>query len=147
MAALKRLTGAYLIAVAVVVAVYFIVNTVIGEHTDFDVLDVWYPLDILMVIGLALGLVFNYIAKRDADAGDDGGAVTRRYLAANVLFYMTAAVTILFLHNWIALLALGADSLDGNHQAWVIWAFVDTALPITLGVTGCRLWREASQTA
>ena len=50
---------------------------------------------------------------------------------------------ILFLHNWFSLLANGADSLDGNHQAWVIWAAVDTALPLVVGVTGCALWREA----
>ncbi len=53
---------------------------------------------------------------------------------------MTAGVTILFLHNWFSLLAFGGDSLDGNHQAWVIWAAVDALLPLVLGVTGCRLW-------
>ena len=68
-----------------------------------------------------------------------GGAVTRQYLEVNLAFYLTAAVTILFLHNWLSLLALGGDSLDGNHQAWIIWAFVDVMLPLTLGTTGCRL--------
>ena len=78
--------------------------------------------------------------KRDPD-----GAVTRRYLEINVAFYVTAGVTVLFLHNWFSLLALGGDSLEGNHQAWVIWAVVDVVLPLVVGVTGCRLWREASR--
>ncbi len=145
MSAVKKLVGVYLAGVAVAVALYFIINTALAEGLDFDVQTVWYVLDILMVIGLALGLVFSYMAKRDEDAREGDGSVTRGYLAANVIFYMTAAVTILFLHNWIALLSQGSDSLDGNHQAWVVWAAVDTLLPITLGITGCRLWREASQ--
>ena len=66
-------------------------------------------------------------------------------LVPTILFYLTVATAILFLHNWMSLLALGSDSLDGNHQAWVIWAIVDTLVPITLGVTGCRLWSEADQ--
>ena len=143
MAGLKKLVGAYLICLALVVAVWFIINTVIAESSDFDVLDVWYVLDVLMLIGLVLALIYNYANKQTVKGGD--GPVTRRYLEANVTFYLTAALTILFLHNWIALLAQGSDSLDGNHQAWVIWAVVDVLLPITLGVTGCRLWCKESQ--
>ena len=130
-----------MIVLAVVVAVYFIINTVLAESfTKDDVRTVWYVLDVLMLIGLVLALVFNYARKREEDGGGTGGAVTRRYLEVNLAFYLTAAVTILFLHNWLSLLALGGDSLDGNHQAWVIWAFVDVMLPLTLGTTGCRLW-------
>ena len=145
MAGLKRLAVAYMILLAVAVAVYFIINTVLAESFDFDVMPVWYALDVLMLIGLALALAFNYAAKREEERSGSGGAVTRRYLEVNVAFYLTAAVTILFLHNWLSLLALGPDSLDGNHQAWVIWAAVDVLLPVTLGVTGCRLWCDTCQ--
>ena len=75
-------------------------------------------------------------------AGDPGGGITRAYLEAHAVFFINAAVTILFLHNWFALLAQGGDYLEGNHQAWIIWAIVDTWLPIVLGVTGCRLWQK-----
>ncbi len=139
MAGLKRIAGAYLIVVAVVVAVYFIINNVLAESLDFDVLTTWYVVDVLMLIGLVVALICNFFAKRDIAGPEPNGAVTRQYLEANVLFYLTVAVTILFLHSWLSLLALGSDSLDGNHQAWVIWAIVDTLLPITLGVTGCHL--------
>ena len=57
---------------------------------------------------------------------------------------LTAGVTILFLHNWFSLLAQGPESLAGNHQAWVIWAAVDTMLPLVLATTGCRIMREKS---
>ena len=142
MSGLKKLVGAYLVIVAVAVAVFFIINSLLTDA--IDVLSVWYVLDVLMVIGLALALYFNYVRKREVEARDGNGSVTRPYVESNALFYLTAAVTIIFLHNWLSLLANGADSLDGNHQAWVIWAFVDTLLPISFGLSGCRLWREAT---
>ena len=150
MAGLKKLAGAYLIVVAVVVAVFFIINTVIAESFDFDVLSVWYVLDVLMLIGLVVGLIYNFAAKRAEKGPEPGAPVTRQYLEVNVLFYATAAITVLFLHNWISLLALGSDASLGtgsdlNHQTWVIWAVVDTFLPITLGVTGCHLWCAPSE--
>ena len=140
--ALKKIVAAYLVIVGVVVAVFFIVNSLLADA--LDVLSIWYVLDVLMLVGLVLALVFNYQRKKEVEAEGQGESITRSYLESNALFYLTAAVTIIFLHNWISLLANGSESLDGNHQAWVIWAFVDTLLPITLGVTGCRLWREAS---
>lgn len=145
MAGLKKLAGAYLIVVALVVAVYFIINTVLAESFDFDVVTTWYVLDVLMLIGLVIALICNFVAKRDPKGPDHTDAVTRQYLEVNVLFYATVVVTILFLHNWLALLTLGSDSLDGNHQAWVIWAVVDTLLPIILGITGCHLWCGTSE--
>lgn len=142
MSGFKKLVGAYLVIVGVAVAVFFIINALLADAVD--VLSIWYVLDVLMLIGLVLALYFNYERKRDLESTEQDSSVTRSYLESNVLFYLTAGVTIIFLHNWLSLLANGADSLDGNHQSWVIWAFVDTLLPIAFGLTGCRLWREAS---
>ena len=112
---LEKLVGVYLVVVAVVVAVFFVINNFLVD--SLDVLSVWYVLDVLMLIGLALALIFNYASMREE--GGRGEAVTLRYLEVNVAFFGTAGVTILFLHNWLSLLALGPGSLDGNHQAWV----------------------------
>ena len=143
MTGLKRLAGAYMVVVGVAVAVYFIINNFLVN--SIDVLSVWYVFDVLMAVGLGLALVFNYVHKREESESDLDGSVTRRYLEATALFHLTVVVTILFLHNWLSLLALGGDSLEGNDPAWVIWAIVDTLLPITLGLTGCRLWCEADR--
>ena len=137
MEALRKPVGAYLVLVAIAVAVFFIINPLLPD--TIDVPEVWRWLDILMVIALALGLVYAYLGKQAADSAQSGDSVSRSHLEANVIFFAVAAVTILFLHNWFSLLADGLD--DNNHQAWVIWAAVDTALPIVLGVLGCRLWR------
>ena len=142
MAALRRVAGAYLVVLAVVVAVYFIINPFLPE--SFEVLDVWYVLDVLMAVALAVALVVNFAGMQEEGKRDPDGAVTRRYLEINVAFYVTAGVTVLFLHSWFSLLTLGGDSLEGNHQAWIIWAVVDVVVPLVIGVTGCRLWREAS---
>ena len=144
MESLKKLAGAYLVGIAVVVAVWFIINTFFVDL--FDVMAVWYVLDALMFAGLVLALGFNYIRKRKESGRDPGESVTRRYLEVNAAFYLTAGITVLFLHNWFSLLANGVGSLAlDNHQAQVIWAFVDTLLPLTLGATGCALWREPSE--
>ena len=141
MDALRKPAGVYLVLVAIAVAVFFVVNPLLVDSIDVPV--VWSVIDILMVIALALGLLFAYLGKQRFDAQQSGDGVSRAYLEANVTFFAVAAITVLFLHSWFSLLAGGADSLDGNHQAWVIWAVVDTALPLVLGVLGCRLWRGA----
>ena len=138
MEALRKPVGIYLVAVAIVVAVFFIIDPFLEDSVD--VLQVWQILDILIVIALVPALLFNYICKREEDGKDPSGPVTRSYLAANVVFFLTAAVTILFLHNWFSLLAMGESSLDGNHSAWNIWSVVNTILPLALGITGCRMW-------
>ena len=141
MAILRRVGAVYLVAVALAVAVFFVINQFLDDSVD--VVQVWSVLDVPMVIGLAAAFIFNLSRKMEEGARDPEAGVTRRYLEVNLAFYITAAVSILFLHNWFSLLANGPDSLDGNHQAWIIWAFVDTALPLLLAATGFSLWREA----
>ena len=141
MAGLLKLAGAYLMLLAIAVAVFFIINNFLLD--TIDVMGVWLALDVLMLIGLAAGLYYNYSRKKAVDAGDESDGVTRGYFEANAAFFVTSGVSILFLHNWFALLANGSDYLDGNHLSWVIWAVVDTLLPLILGITGCHMWKHA----
>ncbi len=143
MESLRKPVGMYLVAVAVVVAVFFIISTFLED--SIDVMQVWLVLDVLMAIALVPALIFTYQCKRGEDGQDSGGPVTRRYLEAKVAFFLTAAVTILFLHNWFTLLAQGTDSLDGNWTAWNIWAVVDTMLPLVIGAVGCKMWCGAGK--
>ena len=142
MEAIKKLLGMYLILVAIAVAVWFVIGTFFSD--SFDTFTVWYVLDVLMAIGLALALAFNFDRKRRMDDRSHGEAISRSYLEVNVAFYLTAGLTVLFLHNWISFLVNGSDSLEGNHQAWVIWAVVDTLLPLILGTTGCAMLKGSS---
>ena len=140
MSLLRQVSAQYMMWVAVAVGGFFVINPLLNE--SIDVVLVWQVLDVLMVIGLAAAFIVNSARKVTEGGRDPNLPVTRRYVEINAAFYLTIGVTVLFLHNWFSLLAYGTDSLDGNHQAWVIWAAVDVLLPITLGLTGYRLWRN-----
>ena len=123
---LQRLGAVYLIAVSVAVAAYFIINPL--HVTAYDPENIWFILDILMVVAAALALAYNTKRKLRGEA--------------KVEFYATIGVTILLLHNWFSNLALGLDV--GDHQGFVKWAVVDTVLPLIFGATGYAMWRDAS---
>ena len=143
MEVIRKLSAAYMVAVAVVVAVWFIVNSFFVD--SFNVLNVWYALDVLMLIGLALALIFNYDRKRKEGKREPGEAVSRRYLEVNAAFYLTAGIAILFLHSWFSLLALGDERSLGLGS--------DLGLkPPGLGSSGrwwtpCFRWSSASPAA
>ena len=123
MSTLKKMGAIYMMAVAAAVGVYFVVNPFLVD--SIDVPGVWFVLDILMVVGLGAALIVNSARAWTEGGRDPNLPVTRRYVEINAAFYLTVGVTIGFLHNWFSFLAYGSDSLDGNHQAWVIWAVVD----------------------
>ena len=143
---LLQLVAFYLIGVALAVAAYFVVNPFHAE--SFNPENVWRILNILMAVGLVVALVFNFQRKHRMDAHVDE-VMTRRYFEANLAFYGTVGVALLFFHNYFSLLSFGQAGALGigeptlNHQAWVIWAAVDTLLPLVLGATGFAMWRDA----
>ncbi len=61
MAILRRVGAVYLIAVALAVAVFFIINQLLDDSVD--VVQVWSVLDVLMVIGLAAAIIFNSLTE------------------------------------------------------------------------------------
>ncbi len=144
MEVLRKPAGMYLVGVATVVAVFFIINPFLIDSLDVPL--IWTILDILIVIALVPALLFNYMRKSQQDGQDSGGSITRSYLEANVAFFLTAAVAILFLHNWFSQLSEGVQSsAASNHVAWTIWAVVDTMLPLVIGATGCKMWCGAGK--
>lgn len=138
---LQRLGAVYLIGVSVAVAAYFIINPL--HAASYDPENIWLVLDILMVVAAALALGFNTRRKLREGRPRDGAPLTHRYWEANVAFYATIGVTILLLHSWFSILALGLEL--GDHQGFVKWAVVDILLPLTFGATGYAMWRGAGQ--
>lgn len=133
----RKAVGIYMVALAAVVGIFFIINIFLLD--SLDVPGIWAVLDYLMAIALVPALVLTYLRKRKID-GSEG--ITRSYLEANILFYLTAALVLIFFHNWFYQLAEGIQSppLD-NHSRWIIWAYVDTMLPLVIGTIGCRIYR------
>ena len=132
MSILVRSAAAYLVLLAVVIAVNFIVTPLYHPGGD-EPFTVWEILNWFMAVGMVIALAAGYADKRRVDA--DGSADLKRCLEANTLFYGTVALFILFFWNWFGSLSPNNEA-DGQY-----WAVIDTLMPIVLGVTGCRMWR------
>ena len=133
MSILIRAVATYVILVAVAVAVNFIITPLYHPGGD-EPFTAWEVLNWFMAVGMIITLVFSYLEKRRVD-GDDS-ADLKRYIGANTVFYATVAVFLLFFWNWFALLSPNNEA-DGQF-----WTVIDTLMPIVMGVTGCRVWRN-----
>ena len=136
MSILIRAAAAYLVLVAVTVAVHFIITPLYHPGGDAP-FELWAVHNWFMAVGIVITLAASYVAKRRVDG--DGSADLKRSLEANAVFYLTAVVFMLFFWNWFS--ALSPNNLpDGQY-----WVVIDTLMPIVMGVTGCRMWRNAAE--
>ena len=134
MAIVRRIVGLYLILVAVAVAVNFLATPLYHPGGD-EPFAVWEILDWFMAVALVFTILTAYHIKRFVDG--DESADLKQYIRSNTLFYVTVIVFLTFFHNWFSLLA-NPDGPDGQ-----LWIFIDTVLPIVVGIAGCRLWNTA----
>ena len=126
-----RLLAVYVMLTGVAVAVHFI--AVPWYHPGGgEPYPIWTALDWLMAVAIAFALAALFVAKRRF-SGDD--APLREYLSVNVLFYATLIVALLFYWNWSNVLR-NSDDVD-----WLIWNFLDVAIPLVLVGAGARMWR------
>ena len=143
MSAVKKILAVALIIVAAAVAIHFIFSPFYPERELIDINRIWGILDVGMAVSVLVMLVFNYSRKRDYDASaPEDGPVTRQYLEVNVLLYATIVLGILLFWNWF-------DYLEGGQQGQdqirlTFWGFIDPLLSVTIGVTGCNLWRDSA---
>ena len=132
MDALRRVVGAVLLLTAVIVGTYFVMDQI--EILPF----LWPPLNYLMAVAAALGVIFAYLRKRSLEAAGLDRIVTRRYLEANILFYGFIAIAMLFFWNWFDLL-VDTDPQDTDRH--IVWIIVDTVGPLLWGALGMHLLR------
>ena len=139
MGTIRRIIGAVLIIVGIVVAVHTVVEPLYHASSEASPYSpVWSFINPLMALAIVLGVIFGYVRKRDVDREGGSAPVTRGFLAANTLFYGLLFVGILFFYNWFNLLspaytAMGADTVS------LVWALIDAALPLLLGAMGLSL--------
>ena len=137
---LRMVFAVILLFTAAAVAVYFVIVPLTSSSMSSTV--VWYYLDILMAVSLLAALVVQLQRKRAADV-NKGEGLNREWLEANAMFYLSVIVSLWFFRNWFDLLTsnpLGSQSVP----TWVIWDILDALIPVVLGVTGFRLWRNSS---
>ena len=144
MDALKRVFAVVLGLCAVAVAAHYILSPLYTDSAR-AALAVWYYLDILMAVSLLIALVFQGQNLRAVKAagGNDGGVLGRERLAANALFYVTLLVALWFFRNWFDLLTSNPPGSQ-SVATQMVWDLIDGLLPIVLGLTAIRLWRDSN---
>ena len=136
---LKKTIGIYLILVAVLVGVHTVVEPLYHVSTEARPYSAaWDILNVMMIVALVLGIVYGYHRKSSAD--NDGGEVTREYLAANTLFYGFLFVSILFFWNWFNLRSPEFTAID-DETVSLVWIAIDALLPLVTGAMGFHLAR------
>ncbi len=131
MSILIRAGAAYLILLAAVVAVNFVVTPLYHPGGD-EPFTVWEILNWFMAVGIAITVAATYMEKRRVDGSVD----MKSYVEANVLFYAAVALFLVFFWNWFS------DLSPNNEPDGQYWVVVDTLMPIVMGVTGCRMLRH-----
>ena len=129
----QRVLAVYLLVVGLAVAVNFVATPF--YHEGGDDYTVWDILNWFMAAAMVIAVVASFIEKRrSCEAGDD----LKRHVDANVVFYASVVVLLLFLAN------AGANLTGHDSESGDVWSAVDAAMPVLLGVVGVRLWRGAA---
>jgi len=143
MDALKRVSAVILGLCALAVAGHYILSPLYAASGN-AVLSIWYYLDILMAVSLLIALAFQWQNLRATQAaGDAGGGLSRERLAANALFYVTLLVALWFFRNWFDLLTSNPPGSQ-SVATQMVWDLIDGLLPIVLGITAIRIWRDSN---
>ena len=138
---LKRISGIFLVLMAVAVAVHTVVEPLYHTSSKGQPYSpLWDILDPLMALAIALGVIFGYLRKKEVDSEGGSGAVTREFVAANAQFYGFLSVGILFFWNWFILLS-PAFTAVGTDTASLVWILIDATLPLLAGAMGMFLLR------
>ena len=133
----RRAIAAYLALVALAVLGHFVAFPLYayeGDNLD-AAFDAWHVMNWFMAAGLVLMLVITVRGKRACDA--DPAMDSRRWLRANVMFYLTVLLAVAFVPNWFA-------SNWGESADPTVWHAIDTVLPVLFLVQARRLLRPAS---
>ena len=134
---IKRIIGALLILVSIVIAVQFIAWRL------YDSGAVWEIVNYVSLVSIAVAFYFNLNRKLKNEANGDGG-VDREYIESNVLYFGTMVLAALFLFNWLNVLVNGATEVGEEVMHDVVWVVVDIMLIVLMGATGGYLLKGSS---
>ncbi len=139
---LKKVIGIFLVLAGFAVAVHLVVEPLYYTSTDADPSSpLWQAFHPVVIAAIVFTLIFSYARKRDVEHGWDGAVVSREFLSANVVFYASLVVGILYFWNWFndispAFTAIGGDVIT------VTWTIVGVALPPLAAAMGVSLMKS-----
>ena len=135
---MRQAFGAISIAAATVVFAHYAFSTFYAANIDVDL---WFYANIIIAIGLAIGIVAQYRRLRRAHAEGADAAITRAYLEATVLFFLTALLALVFTWNWLDDLRRGLDGEQSDTRR-IFWAAINPVFILLTATTGVQLWRQ-----
>lgn len=142
MNAISRIVGAYLVAVALLVGGFSILEPLFYTSTEQHPYSPWWEnVNPLTGIAVALGVVFGYVRKRAVEGGLEADAVTWPRLAANTLFYGLLCVALMYYWNWFSELNSGYTP----GQEALGWKVTDVAFPVLAGTLGVSMLRGGAR--
>ena len=138
MAGIRRIIGALLILVSIVIAAQFIAWRL------YDSGDVWTIVNIISLVSIAVAFYFNLVRKFANDRSGESG-ITREYLESNILYFSTIVLAALFLFNWLNLIINGFEEVGDDVMQNIVWVVIDIMLIMVLGGTEGYLLRDSGE--
>ena len=140
---MKRLFSVFLVGLALAVAANWIATPLYHDGSaDYPV---WEILNWLMLVAVTIALIKNFCYKCSFDRQGSDGTITRRYLEVNLAFYASIVLALWYYWNFFASLLPDNESAVVGIIHLEMWAWVNPLFVLVSGVTGVRLWRDASR--
>ena len=133
---MKSLFSIYLRVLAVVLYVQYISSQFYDPVGDGAAETIYRILDPLLVLGMIVVVYYAYQRKTAVDAASDD-SVTREYLEANGVFYLSVALFIGLLWNWVGF----QFSNPANSEGW-LWTIIDLSLPLLFFASSLQLLKS-----
>ena len=133
---MKLIFWIYLRVLAVVIYVQFIGSQFYDPTSEGLAESIYRIIDPLMVLGLLIAVYYANQRKRAVDTGLDDG-VTREYLEANGTFYLSIALLVGLLWNWVGF----QFANPVNTYGW-LWTVSDVTLPLLFFATSIQLMKN-----
>ena len=133
---MKLIFWIYLRVLAVVIYVQFIGSQFYDPTSEGLAESIYRIIDPLMVLGLLIAVYYANQRKRAVDTGLDDGA-TREYLEANGTFYLSIALLVGLLWNWVGF----QFANPVNTYGW-LWTVSDVTLPLLFFATSIQLMKN-----
>lgn len=124
-----RIFGGYLLLVALAVGAQFTVELLYESSTSITPPQVWFVLDWFSLVGFVLCISMNFHYMNSV--GNSQNSAWEKF-ASNTAFYLSVALALAFVHNFVGSLAGGKDDL-------LFWKFINAIQVPLFAATGWRL--------
>ena len=141
MYALKRIAAIYLILVAAVAGVHWIIVPLYDNSSgDYPV---WVFLNWFMASAILVALDRNIRGKLALGGSDPDAPLTGKRVQVNLLFYATIVLTLWYFWNWFYGFFPQNEPPVVGLVHLEMWTLINPLFVLTIGVTGFSLWEEA----